>query len=156
MNTLFKQSTQPKKILLNQERASTQDAIMCSSELQDNIADIEPEVFETFKQRSKLAIIKITNNDQKDVLIGTLHGFGFVKETKHLTVELNVEQLQAINFVKSYADGMIKLFGIDMQNNDKTLEILPESNKEYNLLSCNVYDVVIQNDDCVLVIVVST
>lgn len=149
INKLF---SNPIKKSLPQDSSS----ILMSDELKDNIENLnlDSDALELVKKRTKLVVIKTTINDKKDVILGTLKGIGYNKLGK-ISIELNVEQEQALLRVNDFLQNRLKLFGIEIHINDTVIDLLQEVEIPYNLIKCNIYDVVIETDDCTMVLLIS-
>lgn len=122
------------------------------SEGLDAELDLDSETSDVFKDRAKILIVKTRENNEPNVIVAALRAMGTKGST--FTIEMIVQQMVGIETVLAFRDKKITFHGIDMHHKDKVTTVLAEHvDTPYDIESCNAYDIVVENEECSLVIV---
>lgn len=126
-----------------------------SQELYDEI-DLEDGAKELIQARSKIIVLKIKTKDGKnDLVLAPLRGMGSAIEDELLTLELELPEAQALEFLLDIRSGGTGIYGIDMHWRQDVVTILKESDERYSIQKVNIYDVSVESEASTLVIVLN-
>jgi hypothetical protein len=134
---------------MSQDDLSSGSVLM--SEGLDADLDIDSETSNVFKDRAKILIVKTREHGEPNVIVAALRAMGAKAGT--FTLEMIVQQMSGVETVLAFRDKNITFHGIEMHHKDKVITLLDERDEPYYVESCNAYDIVVENEECSLVIV---